>query len=202
MGVVRLCDRGDVGELVCEFLEVCIHQLLCVRELYPQEIFERRRYINTPVQWARHPDLREYIHSAVTNLQPWVQQGVVDKVTLLVMNKNRTLEEKFVFSFGLKQLSTAGVPAQHLEFALRGFLLKISVSDSFLSPLPPDCSWELVTYLKSSSLDTINKDQPWVPADDEGWDQNFIMTSMKSMRSSYLDMQLYVEHSVEKPTDE
>lgn len=38
------------------------------------EIFERRRYINTPVQWARHPDLREYIHSAVTNLQPWVQQ--------------------------------------------------------------------------------------------------------------------------------
>jgi mitotic spindle assembly checkpoint protein MAD2B len=38
------------------------------------EIFERRRHFNVPVQWARHPDLREYIHSAVTNLQPWIQQ--------------------------------------------------------------------------------------------------------------------------------
>lgn len=26
---------GDLGELVREFLEVCIHQLLCIRELYP-----------------------------------------------------------------------------------------------------------------------------------------------------------------------
>lgn len=37
-------------------------------------IFERRRYFNVPVQWARHPDLREYIHSAVSNLQTWIQQ--------------------------------------------------------------------------------------------------------------------------------
>lgn len=39
--VVRLSDRGDVGELVCEFLEVCIHQLLCIRELYPAAYVQR-----------------------------------------------------------------------------------------------------------------------------------------------------------------
>jgi len=63
-------------------------------------------------------------------------QGVVDKITLLVVDINQTPVEKFVFRLGLKQLSSAGVPAQHLEFALRGFLLKISVSDALLSPLP------------------------------------------------------------------
>ena len=30
-----VCVAGDVVELVGEFLEVCIHQLLCIRELYP-----------------------------------------------------------------------------------------------------------------------------------------------------------------------
>lgn len=51
-----------------------------------------------------------------------------------------------MFKLGLKQLSNAGVPAEHLEFALRGFLLKISVCDAILSPLPLDinsvfCLW-------------------------------------------------------------
>ncbi|KAG0595456.1 hypothetical protein M758_UG167900 [Ceratodon purpureus] len=136
MEVVRLSDRGDVGELICEFLEVCIHQLLHIRELYPAEIFERRRHFNVPVQWARHPDLREYIHSTVTNLHPCIQQGVVDKIILSVVDNNQVLVEKFVFRLGFKQLSSAVVPAQHLEFALRSFLLTISVSNELLSPLP------------------------------------------------------------------
>ena len=61
-----------------------------------------------------------------------------------------------------------------------------------------DCSWELVAYLKSSSPDIIKKGQLWIPADDEGWDQSFAITSIKSMQSSYLDMQLYVEHPAKK----
>lgn len=31
----RACVAGDVAALFCEFLEVCIHQLLSVREVYP-----------------------------------------------------------------------------------------------------------------------------------------------------------------------
>lgn len=61
----------------------------------------------------------------------------MDKVTLVVVDINQVPAEKFVFRLGLKELSSAGVPAQHLEFALRGFLLKISLSDALLSPLPP-----------------------------------------------------------------
>jgi mitotic spindle assembly checkpoint protein MAD2B len=65
-----------------------------------------------------------------------------------------------------------------------------------------DCSWELVAYLKSPSPDTIKKGQLWIPADDEGWDQSFTISSIKSMRSSCLDMQLYVEHPVVRAMNE
>lgn len=61
-----------------------------------------------------------------------------------------------------------------------------------------DCSWELVAYVKSPSPDTVNKNQLWIPADDEGWDQSFTITPIKSLRSNYLDMQLHVEHPMEE----
>lgn len=34
--------------------------------------FERRRYMNLVVHKARHPQLHEYIHSAVNGLQPFI----------------------------------------------------------------------------------------------------------------------------------
>jgi hypothetical protein len=38
------------------------------------EVFERRRYATVPVQWARHPELQEYVHSAVQSLHEWLMQ--------------------------------------------------------------------------------------------------------------------------------
>jgi mitotic spindle assembly checkpoint protein MAD2B len=121
-------------------------------------IFERRRHFNVPVQWARHPDLREYIHSAVASLQPWIQQvrllslvldlvlevvlierwarfqGAVEKIAVLFVDGNQVPVEKVMFKLRLKQMP--GAAAGHIEFALRGFLLKLCVSPP-LPPLPP-----------------------------------------------------------------
>ena len=36
--------------------------------------FERRRYMNVVVQRARHPELRDYIHSAASGLLPFIQK--------------------------------------------------------------------------------------------------------------------------------
>lgn len=61
-----------------------------------------------------------------------------------------------------------------------------------------DCSWEVVAYMKSSSADTVSKGQLWIPADEKKENPNpsFMITTIKSMRSSCLDMQLYIERPV------
>ncbi|KAL9345821.1 hypothetical protein Peur_060674 [Populus x canadensis] len=38
------------------------------------DAFERRRYMNVVVQRARHPQLRDYIHSSVSGLLPFIQK--------------------------------------------------------------------------------------------------------------------------------
>jgi hypothetical protein len=46
-------------------VEVAIHTILYVRQIYPADLFVRRKKYETPVYQSRHPDLNEYIAGAV-----------------------------------------------------------------------------------------------------------------------------------------
>jgi mitotic spindle assembly checkpoint protein MAD2B len=46
-------------------VEVAIHTILYVRQVYPAEIFVRRKMYETPVYQSRHPGLNAYIAGAV-----------------------------------------------------------------------------------------------------------------------------------------
>lgn len=49
-----------------EFLvEVAIYSILYIREVYPAELFVRRKKYDTPVYQSRHPGLNEYISGAI-----------------------------------------------------------------------------------------------------------------------------------------
>ena len=46
-------------------VEVAVHTILYVRQIYPAELFVRRQKFNTPVFQSRHPALNEYISEAI-----------------------------------------------------------------------------------------------------------------------------------------
>lgn len=46
-------------------VEVAIHTILYVRQIYPAELFIRRKKYDTPVFQSRHPALNDYISGAV-----------------------------------------------------------------------------------------------------------------------------------------
>ncbi len=46
-------------------VEVAVHTILYVRQVYPADLFVRRRKYDTPVYQSRHPALNEYIAGAV-----------------------------------------------------------------------------------------------------------------------------------------
>ena len=43
-----------VADVLCEFLEVAVHLILYVREVYPVGIFQKRKKYNVPVQVSLH----------------------------------------------------------------------------------------------------------------------------------------------------
>lgn len=67
-------NQSPTARILVEFLEVAITSVVFLKGVYPSDAFERRRYMNVVVQRARHPQLRDYIHSAVSGLLPFIQK--------------------------------------------------------------------------------------------------------------------------------
>lgn len=61
--------RDSLVDVLLEFLEALVHQVLFVRELYAPELFERQRLYGIAVRRSRHPDLNAYIADAVAGLR-------------------------------------------------------------------------------------------------------------------------------------
>ncbi|PIO35649.1 hypothetical protein AB205_0032710, partial [Aquarana catesbeiana] len=50
-----------VADILCEFLEVAVHLILYVREVYPTGIFQKRKKYNVPVQCLLSDSLLSHV---------------------------------------------------------------------------------------------------------------------------------------------
>jgi len=57
------------ANLLCEFLECFVHQVICFRGLYDKKLFETRKLYDMYVKRSLHPELNKYIHETTRSLQ-------------------------------------------------------------------------------------------------------------------------------------
>ncbi|XP_073220356.1 DNA polymerase zeta processivity subunit isoform X3 [Cicer arietinum] len=129
--------QGQIARVLVEFLEVAIASVVFLKGVYPSGAFERRRYMNVVVQRACHPQLRYYIHATISGLLPFIQKGMVERVAVIFFNANDVPLEKFVFMLGVNLSYGSTVEEVDLQFSLRSFLSKLSISESLTKKLPP-----------------------------------------------------------------
>lgn len=55
-------------------MECAIHTILAVREVYPREVFARRKRYDAPIFQSRHPGLNEYIGTTCNAIAHELQQ--------------------------------------------------------------------------------------------------------------------------------
>ncbi|CAL9215243.1 unnamed protein product [Arabidopsis halleri] len=188
-------QSGEVAGTVVEFMEVAITMIVFLKGFYPSAAFERRRYMNVVVQRARHPELRDYIHSAAYGLLPFIQKGLVERVAVIFFSEDNVPVERFIFKLTINPSSAALVEEAQLQFALRSFLIKLSVSKSLVKPLPQNCRWEVTAYLRSlPQVGSSKEGELWIPTDTKQWQNPPVITPVKSLNSEPLCLQLYLEH--------
>jgi len=190
-------------DICVEFLEVAFHCVLYHRGLYPQGVFEKRLKYNVPVQMCLHPDVKGYIASIAEGLRLLFNAGTVDSVSLVVLEEGGDPKEKFVFEIGrIKDKWKSSDP--HLfkvEQALRGFLLKLNVSDALMQPAQPDLTWTVHAHTKDSTLASVEEkliqmDFPWMEADQKELDMtNTKIIPVKSISTDIFDLQMYIEEA-------
>ncbi|KAK4491835.1 hypothetical protein RD792_002612 [Penstemon davidsonii] len=191
-----LCKfAGAVASLLVEFLEVAITSVIFLKGIYPKEAFERRRYMNIVVHKARHPQLRDYISSAVNGLLPFIQKGLVERVAVIFFNNDDVPIERCVFKLNVNLSYNSKVEEADLEFSLRSFFIKLPFSEPLTKVLPRNCRWEITAYFRSLPESSSSKDaEIWIPTDTKQWQQPPLIIPIKSMSSEPLGLQLYLEH--------
>ncbi|GMG99331.1 hypothetical protein Nepgr_001171 [Nepenthes gracilis] len=193
--------QGEAARILVNFLEVSITSIVFLKGVYPSGAFERGRYMNLVVHKAIHPDLRQYIHSAVNGLFPFVEKGLVERVAVIFSNSDNLPLEKFIFKLQVNQSYASEVEETQFEYYLRSFLVKLSVSRTLTKVLPSDCRWEITAYFHASSdANMSNNLGSWIPSRTEQWQRPALITPIKSMRSEPLGLQLYLEHPSESDT--
>ncbi|KAJ7170076.1 DNA-binding protein [Mycena filopes] len=177
---------------ITEFIEVAIHTILYVRQIYPSDLFIRRKKYDTPVFQSRHPALNEYISGAVKAIGEQLVTGNVEKVVVVIKDKEEVALERFIFSVdNMIQVEpfnkTQGLPdfrppfTSHLFISVenaissaalgqyfRGFLVKLNMVESQLGQmyLDDDVSFSIGIELKADNVPGA-KDKnppPWIPA--------------------------------------
>ncbi|XP_006145382.1 mitotic spindle assembly checkpoint protein MAD2B isoform X1 [Tupaia chinensis] len=214
-----------VADVLCEFLEVAVHLILYVREVYPVGIFQKRKKYNVPVQvsptaglgpfgaqsqsWEKmscHPELNQYIQDTLHCVKPLLEKNDVEKVVVVILDKEHRPVEKFVFEITQPPLLSISSDSllSHVEQLLRAFILKISVCDAVLDHNPPGCTFTVLVHTREAATRNMEKiqvikDFPWILADEQDvhmHDPRLI--PLKTMTSDILKMQLYVEERAHK----
>ncbi|KAF7793389.1 hypothetical protein EIP86_004501 [Pleurotus ostreatoroseus] len=162
---------------ITEFIEAAVHTILYVRQIYPAELFVRRKKFNTPVFQSRHPTLNEYISEAVKAVGDELENGNVDKVVVVIKDKDDGPLERFVFAVENmiqveafnKDTSVEGAmtPAVLGQY-FRSFLVKLCMIETQLGHLclGDDVTFAIVLELQDNKAPSVSHGKeppPWVP---------------------------------------
>ncbi|KAE8261227.1 hypothetical protein A4X09_0g7692 [Tilletia walkeri] len=210
---------NELVQHTCAFFQVAIESLLCVRNVYPPEVFQRRKKYNTPVYQVRHPGLANYVGLIIKSIKAELYKASVERVVLVITESgDHTPLERFVFHLDYlipvppprdRDLMIDKAPSLHdLELHLRGFMLKLMLVESSLAPIPDHENTTFAVLLeykpgRGPNSDDKNEPEegPWVPADREGSSETEAadrsnkpkFVPIKTFDSGVINLMLHVE---------
>lgn len=203
---------------ITEFIEVAIHTILYVRQIYPADLFVRRKKYDTPVFQSRHPALNEYISGTVKAVSDELVLGNVDKVVVVIKDRNQVALERFIFSvqnmievesYNKDTSVQDAMSSAKLGQYFRSFLIKLNMIESQLGvlELPPgdEASFAVVLELKENTVPSAFKDDeppPWVPADRQhtttGVSEEAQLHVLRAVDTGIINISLAVQESEQK----
>ncbi|KAJ7786521.1 DNA-binding protein [Mycena metata] len=148
---------------ITEFIEVAIHTIIYVRQIYPADLFIRRKKYDTPVFQSRHPALNDYISGAVKAIGEQLLTGNVEKIVVAIKDKEEVALERFIFSidnmiqvegFNTNTSVENALSSAALGQYFRGFLVKLNMVESQLGQmyLGDDVSFSIAIELKADNV--------------------------------------------------
>ncbi|KAL5258038.1 hypothetical protein ACHWQZ_G012853 [Mnemiopsis leidyi] len=89
---------GDIlQEVLLEFIEVWLHNVIYKVNLYPSQIFRSRYKYNISLKQSSFPALNNYLRNLVLSLQPQLQRQSIHNITLNIL-QDLEIQESFTLT--------------------------------------------------------------------------------------------------------
>jgi hypothetical protein len=84
------------ADLLSEFLEISVQQILVSRKLYPPQLFVKCRKYGLPLFQSKHSALSHYLSDLMESVRAFIRRGSLDKFVLSLLLNNQ-VAERFTF---------------------------------------------------------------------------------------------------------
>lgn len=131
-----------------EALEVFLNHILYTRDVYPAQIFKKRRIYNTPVYATIYAPLNTYLYKVLRTTRELLRTGELQCVEVLLYKDVITSYERYKFKVETltEQTPTRDEFLMEFEEQLRSSLYALAERVKGLDKLPPDCKFKVLVY--------------------------------------------------------
>ncbi|KAJ1984935.1 MAD2 mitotic arrest deficient-like 2 [Dimargaris cristalligena] len=128
------------GQLLNDFVEALVHQVIYSRHIYPPTLFEKKNRYGIPVFMSRHPALNSYISHSIKDVDRLVKTGVLNKLFIMILDSNERTLERITLEISQWDVRSANRSPEILITSFRSVLLRAQLCDTKLSEIPPGMS--------------------------------------------------------------
>ncbi|KAJ5077884.1 mitotic spindle assembly checkpoint protein mad2a [Anaeramoeba ignava] len=190
--------RGST-EIVTEFFNYSINNILFMRGIYPVESFKSINKYGLTIQTTTDEELQNYLSQVLQQLSQWLMKHQVKSLVLVLTNViTKEVMERWVFNIECdKAMTEDSKPKQKSETEIRleiqAIIRQIMASVSILPLLVDPCTFDLLIYTD----DDIEIPKAW-----EESDPKFITNSqeikLRSFTTKIHKVDTYISYKFEK----
>ena len=81
---------ANIYDILLEFWEASIHNILYAQKMYPDSLYEKRLRYGVYIYQCRHPDVNTYIRKVLIQTRPLLELGLVQKLVYAVSINHET----------------------------------------------------------------------------------------------------------------
>eukprot|EP01038_Epipyxis_sp_PR26KG_P007380 gene7380-10052_t len=139
-------------DIVAEFFQCCVNNILYQRAIYPPESFKRISKYGLPMMTTTDEKLIEYLHNIMKQLEAWLLHNDVQKLVLVVKGiDSGSILERWVFDCecttkGKENTAISNKPAKEITTEIQAIIRQITACVTFLPLLNEQCCFDLLVY--------------------------------------------------------
>nr|XP_022901219.1 mitotic spindle assembly checkpoint protein MAD2B [Onthophagus taurus] len=191
-------EESTIHQLLCEFFEVIIHNILYRRHVYPKSIFIKTKSYGIPAFQSIHPQLNEYILETLKVVLFHLKNKTL-KTLIITITTGKVFLERYVINLlEIKEYATNDL-YQSLEGVFKKFCLKIETAIESLNNVPKDPGFLIHLEVTNHGMIVFNESPeyshfPWYS--DNLNDESSEIIPIYNFESENIKLDMIVEKNV------